>query len=114
MTTKERNEQYIIRENIKAVKAKRAFYDNAIAELKQKTKNVHGQYLTEQMLNERCDGSLEYYHLTLINETLKAIRRGRVGYVYNLKQAEDIIRFEPDSIFFWNDKLQALSVCLPA
>ena len=42
------------------------------------------------------DFDLDRYYVSLINDTLKNIRNKDLAWVFNLKQIEEIFRFEPD------------------
>ena len=39
--------------------------------------------------------SLDTYYVQMINDTLEQIRIGKVAYVYNLWQVQDVMRYEP-------------------
>ena len=58
------------------------------------------------------DTTQDYYYVGLINDTLREIRKGRTGYIFNARQIADVLSFEPKAEFsFEND---AVAVRLPA
>jgi len=44
----------------------------------------------------REDFDLDRYYVGLINDTLHNIRHNKLAWVFNLKQVEEVFRFEPD------------------
>jgi len=38
---------------------------------------------------------LDYYYVSLVNDTLSEIRRGHIAYIFSLEQLRDVMRFEP-------------------
>ena len=51
----------------------------------------------------QSDTTLDFYYVSMINDTLREIRKGRVGYVYNVRQIVDIRAFEPKAEFTFED-----------
>lgn len=51
----------------------------------------------------KSDTTLDFYYVSMINDTLREIRKGRVGYVYNIRQMMDIRAFEPKAEFTFED-----------
>ena len=47
--------------------------------------------------------TLDDYYVRLINDTLSEIRHGHVGYVFNLSQLRDVLRFERDIKVRYNE-----------
>lgn len=44
--------------------------------------------------------TLDYYYVGMINDTLREIRHGHIAYIFTLKQACEVLRFEPQACFF--------------
>ena len=56
----------------------------------------------------KSDTTLDFYYVSMINDTLREIRKGRVGYVYNIRQIADIKAFEPKADFTFEDGAVAI------
>ena len=73
---------------------------------------ANGKYLKRTTQNVRGgkgqDTTLDYYYVQLINDTLREIRKGRTGYVFNARQIADIKAFEPSAEFSFEDDCVAV------
>ena len=73
---------------------------------------ANGKYLKRTSQNVRGgkgqDTTLDYYYVQLINDTLREIRKGRTGYVFNARQIADIKAFEPSAEFSFEDDCVAV------
>ena len=51
----------------------------------------------------KSDTTLDHYYVEMINDTLRAIRKGGTGYIFNARQIADIKAFEPNAEFAFED-----------
>lgn len=73
---------------------------------------ANGKYLKRTSQDVRGgkgqDTTLDYYYVQLINDTLREIRKGRTGYIFNARQIADIKAFEPSAQFTFEDDCVAV------
>lgn len=55
------------------------------------------------------DTTQDYYYVGLINDTLREIRKGRTGYIFNARQIADVLSFEPNAEFSFEDSSLVIS-----
>ena len=54
------------------------------------------------------DTTLDHYYVEMINDTLDEIRAGETAYIFNARQIADILCFEPNASFTYEDECIAV------
>ena len=70
------------------------FMDYAVAYLKEDLEEASDMYMPKSS-HESEESKFYTYYAMLVNDALRAIRRGKEEYVYTFEQIRDIMRYEP-------------------
>lgn len=117
MTRKEINKSIVENENRMESKKRAEYYNTMVEKIRSNIApcNKRSMRHIPNTLKKMTDDIevLDFYYCQLINEVLKKIRKGGVGYVFTLEQVKDVLSFEPKALVYYNAKLYSFSVALP-
>jgi hypothetical protein len=72
------------------------------------TGKSHDKRLIRRPIDDRhnmtCDGdTLDKYYVSMINDTLSEIRKGKTAYLFHLSQIQEVMKFENIDFTYNND-----------
>ncbi len=87
----------------------RSFMDRVLFDLRVNTEKSSDKKLVRHPVSDSrnkmtCDGNtLDQYYVSMINDVLSQIRKGKTAYLFHLSQIQEIMRFEDVDTMYDSD-----------